>query len=312
MTTLPTYLADPSTTPHSGVGRLVLGTAGLGGAWGKVDPATSVRALLYALEHGVTRLDTAPAYVDAELYVGQALRAWSGNRPFVSTKVGKLRSEAAWISRHDFSPASLRQSVEQSLRTLGVEAVDMLFLHEPTEIAAEQADEVIDTLLRLREQGLTSALGLGGNLNAEWLRRIEAGNFAVAMGFNRLNAISSEALMQEIPLVRQMNTAFHAASPLHMGLLGERLGAFAQQLPPWISAEKLRRAQRLKALADGRGMALPTLAHRFLFSVAEADRVVLGASDLSQVQASLHDWQEGGLPPELFQEIVHLHQTNFR
>ena len=63
--------------------RLVLGTAGLGGAWSPIDPAESVATILRALESGITRLDTAPAYAQAEVLVGEALRQWNeppGNR----------------------------------------------------------------------------------------------------------------------------------------------------------------------------------------------------------------------------------------
>ena len=46
--------------------NLVLGTAGLGGVWGKIDPGESVEAILLALESGINRLDTAPAYNESE------------------------------------------------------------------------------------------------------------------------------------------------------------------------------------------------------------------------------------------------------
>lgn len=283
--------------------RLALGGAGLGGAWGKVDPAESVETLLYALENGVTVFDTAPAYAASEQYLGQALRRWKGPPPFVSTKAGKLRSEAAWIDKHDFSPAALRRSVLNSLETLGLEALDLLFLHEPHVVAADRVDEVVETLLRLREEGLTRRLGLGGNPDEKWLDRLPAGHFEVVMGFNRLDACNLDALRHEWPSVKTAGAAFYAASPLHMGLLGDRFADNLRRPPPWVSERDVENARRVHAIAGAHGLALSSLAHRFLFSVAEADRVVLGAANLAQLQASLADWESGPLPEDLFHAV---------
>ncbi len=71
--------------------RLVYGTSGIGGVWGPVTESESIEALLYALDHGISVFDTAPSYSNSELYVGKALRQWKGARPFVSSKIGRLK-----------------------------------------------------------------------------------------------------------------------------------------------------------------------------------------------------------------------------
>ena len=92
--------------------RCVLGTVGLGGIWGKVSPEESVNTLLKALENGIQAIDTAPAYGDAETYVGKALRLWPGENPQISSKVGRLKGYAADEGNYDFSNAVMQKSVE--------------------------------------------------------------------------------------------------------------------------------------------------------------------------------------------------------
>src|SRR5437870_5406146 len=95
--------------------RCILGTAGLGGVWGPVNPLESVRTLLFALEIGINAIDTAPAYGDAEKYVGEALRNWGGIAPQISTKVGRLKSYDASEGKYDYSDDGIWRSLEQSL-----------------------------------------------------------------------------------------------------------------------------------------------------------------------------------------------------
>src|SRR5688572_13922057 len=92
--------------------RCVLGTAGLGGVWGRVDPEESVRTILTSLECGISAIDTAPAYGNAEEFIGKALQQWRGPQPAVSTKVGRLKTFAADDGRYDYSVKGMQSSLE--------------------------------------------------------------------------------------------------------------------------------------------------------------------------------------------------------
>src|SRR5579859_5125718 len=204
--------------------RLILGTAGLGGVWGKVDPEASVRTVLEALEAGICAIDTAPAYGDAGIRVGEALRQWKGKMPAISSKVGRLRSYAADKGHYDYSEDGMRRSVDASLKTLDVAALDILFLHDPEAMAPGQADRILATLVGFREQGYAKAIGLGGNC-PEWFRPyLHAGVFDVIMEFNRLNACNISALRDTLPFCTHKHIRYFSASPLNMGLLGRRYG----------------------------------------------------------------------------------------
>jgi aryl-alcohol dehydrogenase-like predicted oxidoreductase len=106
--------------------RISKATAGLGGVWGNADEQTSVDTILKALELGIAVLDTAPAYSHAENFVGKALQPWQGASPFISTKIGRLKSEKEDVGIYDYSAQSLERSLENSLRVLGLHTLEGL------------------------------------------------------------------------------------------------------------------------------------------------------------------------------------------
>ncbi|MEN7547996.1 aldo/keto reductase [Rapidithrix thailandica] len=307
MPDLPIYIKNhlqPPRLPERS--RIVLGTAGLGGAWKAVDGRASVEAILFALEQGVNSLDTAPSYHQAETYVGQALRQWKGPKPFISTKMGRLQTEAADIARFDYSKEGMRKSVYNSLETLGIDCIDLLFLHEPHIPNAAEIDQAMELMQELKEEGLIGKAGLGGNPVPAFDSYIRQGLIEVVMGYNQFDACSLKALHSYLPDLLRQGVAFYAGSPLHMGLLGNRLDTYSKDRPEWVSREELAIAQKLQVLAAETGISLPGLAHRFLFSCAEVDCIVLGPRTHVQLQNSLTYWQEGKLPEEVFQQLCHL------
>ncbi len=303
----PNYIENHEVSnAFAGGSRLVYGTSGLGGVWGKVDPKESVDALLYAFENGVTALDTAPSYANAELHVGQALKQWKGKKPFVSTKVGRLKSEDAFETKLDYSKEGMTRSVHNSLETLGLDVVDLLFLHEPQLVAKNQIEAVITTLLTFKEQGLARQIGVGGNPNETFMPFVKKEYFDVVSGFLKMDACNLSAFNGEIQNYKNQGIAYYAASALHFALLGNRYQQYQDKDPDgtWITKSDLTNAQKVKTIADRREMPLATLAQRYLFSIKEADRVVMGAKNLVQIQSTISDWKLGKLDKDIFEEIT--------
>lgn len=284
--------------------RVALGTAALGGVWGLVNARESVDTILFALDDGVTVLDTAPAYADAETYVSEALRQWRGPVPLISTKVGRLRSDAADMGLYDFSDEAMRRSLGQSLDLLKLARLDLVFLHDPEQVPLADRSRVAESLHRLKADGLVRHVGFGGNPDPDWWPFLTNGPFTAVMGFNRLNAVNLDALSAELPVYQQYNIAYYAASPLTMGLLGRRFAEFVQQPPDWVPARDRAAARRIHALAADVELPLPTLAHRYLFSMVEADRVIIGAGNRVDLQTTLAGYKAGALPKALFEQIT--------
>ncbi len=126
------------------------------------DAGGASSVLLHALERGVSAIDTARNYGESEAIVGRTLREWTGARPFLSTKV-KPRDVSNWRFvvpiDEQFTPASIIESVETSLRTLGVDCIDFLQLHQ-WYYRWSHRTEWLDTLQALRAQGKIRFLGV--------------------------------------------------------------------------------------------------------------------------------------------------------
>ena len=283
--------------------RLAFGLAGIGGAWGPVDQGVARETLRQAVELGIGCFDVAPAYGTAEELLGGELARWRGPRPVVSTKVGRIPSRDAHEEKFDFSPAGMRDSLQRSLGTLGLPAVDLLFLHEPDYVPPAERPRVVEALRQLQADGLARRLGLGGGHGAGWDGFVESGAFDVVMLFRRIDACVIDGIAEDMPRLRRAGVATYGASPLHMGLLGSKFDKFVRDRPEWVGSGPIARALRLRALAERHGLPLATLAHRFLFSVAEIDRVVLGACTPAELVRALADFSAGPLPAGLFAEV---------
>ncbi|MEM7108396.1 MAG: aldo/keto reductase [Bacteroidota bacterium] len=295
----PTYRSDGSTP------GIVLGTASLGGAWGEIDEKESIQTILNALQNGINRIDTAPAYSCAELIVARALEQWSGEKPFVSTKVGKREGRAEDTNLNNYERVSMTASVNQSIRRLGRGSLDLLFLHEPEKVPVNQVSDVIRFLEDLRKAGTVRSVGLGGIVTPIYYPFIQAGLFDVVMGFNDLDACCLSAMQEQVPLFNSMGLIRYQGSALHMGLLGNRYDRYQDSAPNWISTDALRKARIVKSFADDYGLLLSSLAHRYVLSISEVDHIVIGPRNMMQLTSFLHDYGDGVLDQGLFDEINH-------
>lgn len=306
----PTYLTgDYSVSPFfNNESRLVYGTSGLGGVWGAVKEAESIEALLYALENGVSVFDAAPSYGEAENYLGKALRQWKGDTPFVSTKIGRLKGVDAFDTKLDYTPDGLKRSLENSLETLGLSKINLLFLHEPQLVPMDKINEILDTLKDFKAQGLIEKIGVGGNPSEEFKPFITKDNFDVVSGFLKMNACNLSVFNGDIQQFHKEEIGYYAASALHFSLLGNRFQKYLDEGVDgeWITEKDVQNAIEVNKIAQEIEMPLATLAQRYLFSIKEADRIVMGARTLDQIKATISDWKQGKLPEYIFNKITNI------
>src|SRR5512144_3150740 len=193
-----------------------IGGAGWRYGWGPQDDAESVRTIRHAVEAGVNWIDTAAVYGlgHSEEVVAPALDGVpEGDRPFVFTKCGLV-----WDPQHPTEeprlvgrPDSIRREVEDSLRRLRVERIDLYQMHWPAQDGSRVADYWA-ALLDLKAQGKVRAVGLSNHDVA----RLEA---AEAIGHvdslqPPFSAISRRAGAHEIPWCRGHGTGVIVYSPM--------------------------------------------------------------------------------------------------
>jgi len=286
--------------------RLVLGCSGLGGVWRPIEEKDAVETMLYALENDVRVFDTAPSYNKSQYFLGKALRSWSGEKPFISTKVGRLKADRADDCIVDYTPETMRKSVYESLEVLGLDSIDLLFLHEPHLVPIEKMDEIMECLNGFKKEGTVKMLGIGGNPTAPFYPHMIKDNFDVLSGFLKLDACNLSGFDKDIPQIQRENIAYYAASALHMGLLGRRLHEYNKERPnnEWISNLDVDSALKANEIAEKFNIPLSRLALRYVFSMQEADRVVVGPTNKAQLEDLIMAWNEGKLPEDIFDELT--------
>ena len=204
-----------------GLGTWALGGDGWSWSWGPQDDAQSVATIVAAVEAGINWLDTAAEYGlgHSEEVVGQALRAIpEADRPLVFTKCGLVWDPADRMAEADkvASPASIRRECEDSLRRLGVDAIDLYQVHWPP-ADGTGIEEYWTAMIGLREAGKVKAIGLS-NHDVGQLSAAEAIGHVDSLQ-PPLSAITRDAAGDVIPWCAAHGTGVIVYSPMHSGLL---------------------------------------------------------------------------------------------
>ncbi|PYX87900.1 MAG: aldo/keto reductase [Acidobacteria bacterium] len=157
-----------------GYGSWAIGGSGWQFSWGSQDDNDSITAIHRSLERGVNWIDTAAVYGlgHSEEVVGRALKNWSGPRPYVFTKCG-LRGDVEGNVRKVLSADSILHEVEDSLRRLSVDVIDLYQIHWPPDPDSAELEEGWSTLADLQRQGKVRWIGVS-NFNVQQLRRAQA------------------------------------------------------------------------------------------------------------------------------------------
>jgi len=197
------------------VGAVALGCMSFGGAYGATDMAESHRTLARALDLGVTHLDTARIYGNgvSEEVIGAFIRDHPG-RFTIATKGGIVTTPKRGF---DNSPAYLRECVETSLKRLGVEHVELYYVHRRDQTIP--IEDVMETLLRFREEGKIGGIGFS---------EIAPASIERAAAVGPVMAVQSEySLWTRLPELgaidacKRVGAAFVPFSPVGRGVFGD-------------------------------------------------------------------------------------------
>lgn len=245
-----------------GVTRLGMGTAPLGGLFEDVPEAKALDTVNQALDLGLNFFDTAPLYGHgkSELFLGMSLAAVPRSNYILATKVGRLLIpvDPAQRDQHefknplpyqpvfDFSYDGVMRSVEESLKRLNLDRIDMLHIHDPDDHYEEAIKGAYPALAKLRSEGVIRAVGAGMN-QAEMLACFaREGEFDCFLLAGRYTLIDHTGLKELLPLCVKKNISIIIGGPYNSGVLasGAKPGAkfnYADAPPEVI--EKVRKVE---------------------------------------------------------------------
>ena len=258
-----------------------------------------------ALELGVNYVDTAPSYLDSEEVLGEALEGVP--QPYIiSTKLGG-RPDPFNAQDKD----ALRFSLEESLRLLKRDAVDILMVHEPDRPG--QWDwwsdwdrfygPVTDVLQEFKEQGLIRFTGLGGTTAYEMARIIATGAYDVVLTAFNYSLLWREAGIAVIPEAKRQNMGIVIGSPLQQGALSRRYDDGVNCGAPWLSPPRRAQYKALYAHLDELGLPLAEVCIRWVISNPDISTTLMGARSAEEVEANVAAVNAGPLPADVLARL---------
>jgi D-threo-aldose 1-dehydrogenase len=301
--------------------RLGFGGAPIGNMYREVSDADARGALDAAWDAGMRYFDTAPHYGLglSERRFGDALRGRPREDLVLSTKVGRLLvpdpgatgedveggfAVPATLRRQwDFSRDGVRRSLEESLERLGMDRVDIVYIHDPDDHEREAFEQAYPALEELRAEGVVGAIGAGMNQSAMLARFARETDVDFLMLAGRYTLLEQGALDDLFPACAGKRVRVVAVSIFNSGLLArERPPADATYNYRAAPAELIERADRLADVCERHGASLPAAALAFPLAHPAVASVCVGARDAAEVQrdAALLGAE---LPDELWQEL---------
>jgi aryl-alcohol dehydrogenase-like predicted oxidoreductase len=201
-----------------GYGAWAIGGSGWQFGWGPQNDNDSIAAIHRSLELGVNWIDTAAVYGlgHSEDVIARALKSWPGPRPYVFTKCG-LRWDANGNVRKVLSPDSIRREVEDSLRRLSVDVIDLYQIHWPPDPDSAELEKGWSALASLQRQGKLRWIGVS-NFNVQQLCRAQA-MVPVTSLQPPYSLVHREIEDQVLPYCRRQGIGVIVYSPMASGLL---------------------------------------------------------------------------------------------
>lgn len=285
--------------------ELGLGTAQLGNLYRVTSDAEATETIEAAWGAGIRYFDTAPHYGVglSERRVGAELAGYPRDEFVVSTKVGRLLVPSPETAHErdgqgfdvpadprrewDFSRDGILRSVEDSLERMGLDRIDILYLHDPDDHFEQASTEGIAALIELREQGVVTEVGAGMNHAAPLAELIRRADVDIVMCAGRFTLVDDEALAELLPLATERGVGVVAAAVYNSGLLSRPRPApdahfDYQPAPP----ELLARAGRIADVCERHGVTLPDAAISYVLRHPAVVSVVLGARGGAQVRSN--------------------------
>ncbi|MGB8941562.1 MAG: aldo/keto reductase [Streptomyces sp.] len=283
------------------VTELSFGAAGLGNLYAPITDEEAAAALDAAWDAGIRYFDTAPHYGIglSERRVGEALRTRPRESYTLSTKAGRLLEAVerpvgddlahgfAVPATHrrvwDFSADGIRRSLEASLTRLGLDRVDVVYLHDPDDHAEQAFREGYPALERLRSEGVVGAIGAGMNQTAMLTRFVRDTDVDAVLCAGRYTLLDQSALTDLLPAAHEHGKAVVIGGVFNSGLLADP-GPGATYDYTTAPRALVDRACHLKAMAERHGTMLRAAALAFPFAHPAVATVLVGARSPHEVR----------------------------
>jgi len=259
-----------------------MGCAGIG--LPEVDDHTATETVARAFERGLRLFDTSPLYGESERRLGLALRGISRTRYLLSSKTGTHPGR-----RGDFSRDATLWSIENSLRLLGTDRLDIAFVHDPESMTPVLAPGgALETLEELRDQGVVGSIGLGQRRFDFHFQALETDRFDVLITFNDHHPLRTSAIKSGLlDRAAERQVGVLNGSPLSFGLLAaDTTDPEVRRRFAWQPRE-LGRVPEYREFCLGYGLSPEGVALAFCLREPRIHATLTGAKTPDELDANL-------------------------
>ena len=300
------------------VSQMVFGGAPIGGLYAPVSEETAAQALEAAWAAGIRAFDTAPHYGVglSERRIGAFLAGRPRAEFVLSTKVGRRLVAASGdvegadgfygtpqLSRVlDYSRDGVLAALEDSLRRLRTDRVDIALIHDPDDHAEQALHGAYAALDQLRTEKVIGAVGVGMNQAAllQWF--VQRADLDCVLVAGRYSLLDTSAAAGLLPACQQRGVAVLAAGVFNSGILADpRPGATYDYAP--APDGLVERAQRIRAVCARHGVPIGAAALRFVLRHPAVTAVVAGARSAAEITEDAR-WLTAAVPDGLFPDLA--------
>jgi D-threo-aldose 1-dehydrogenase len=286
------------------VTKLGLGGGSIGGLYFPVSDSQAQATVREALKLGINYIDTAPLYGlgKSESTIGQALAGVPRSTFVISTKVGRLISGDGSI-RFDFTRKGIMNSLDSSLSRLGLNNVDIVYIHDPDNHYETSKTEAYSALSDLKSRGEIKAIGVGMNqweMELVFAREIKVDCFLLA---GRYTLLEQGALPEFLPECESRKISVIVGGPFNSGILASNLDEGAKYEYENASIEILRKARRIDAICRRHNVALKAAALQFILAHPAVASVIPGSRSPEEVRENF-EMVKHQIPSELWRDLI--------
>ena len=283
---------------------LSFGSAPIGNLFREVDEEDALLAIDAAWDRGIRYFDTAPHYGLglAERRVGKALSKHPRTEYFLSSKVGRVlaptndfpgQNDLAdgfmvpkdFVRVYDYSGDGVKRSIEDSLRRLDTDYLDIVYVHDPDDHFEQALEGAFPSLSKLRDEGVIKSFGSGMNQSEMLAEFVKRTDLDVIMLAGRYTLIEQDSLDNLMPLAHEHNVSIVAAGVFNSGLLSkDRPSSDATYNYAPAPQELIARVNEIAEICESHGVSLPAAAARFPLGHSSVSNICLGARSKEQVE----------------------------
>lgn len=282
------------------VSALSFGASSLGSVFREINEKEGMRTVHTAIDNGINYIDVSPYYglTKAETVLGKALKSIPRDQYILSTKAGRMSEH-----EFDFSKEQIFQSLEESLRRLGTDYVDILLLHDIEFGSYRQViEEGIPALKQLKVQGKIRYFGVSGLPLTIFDKVLKETDLDVILSYCHYS-LNDTSLLTRIPFLKEKKIGVINASPLSMGLLSSR------ELASWHPAsEEIKKICKQAAeYCESQGEDLAKLAIQFSTQNPLIPTTLVSTASSSNILKNIK-WTEEPIDTQLLEEVLRILQ----